>query len=380
MAAESGGLYVHLPFCPYICPYCDFAKWPKRESAAAEYLRALEAEIADAPEFLAQTLFFGGGTPNTYPSETIAELTQRLRERFSLQEDAEISIELNPDLPLCEGFERYRIAGINRLSFGAQSFDEAELRTLGRRHSADDVREVVRRARAAGFANLSLDLIFGVPGQTLDSWLATLDAALALEPEHVSTYGLTLEAGTPFAAWRAREPKAFASDDFEAELYGLAIDRLEAAGYEQYEISNFARPSFRSAHNANYWSNGAYLGLGVGAATYLAGRRSSHTRNLTEYCRTALAGDPIPGEWESLSGVALAGEAAMLALRTAEGVELASFAQRYGIDFLSFYASPIEEMRAAGMLEVGAAHARLTRRGRFLANSVAAAFISSSSR
>jgi len=370
-----GGLYVHLPFCPYICPYCDFAKWPLRASVAADYVRALEAESEAAPAFVAQTIFFGGGTPNTYPPETIASLVERLRMRFGTPENAEITIECNPDLALCEGFAAYREAGVTRLSLGVQSFVNSELQTLGRRHAPDDVAEVVRRAREAGLENLSLDLIFAVPGQTLESWQRTLDAALVLEPEHLSTYGLTVEAGTPYAAWQAREPAAFAAQDLEADLYGAALDRLGAAGFEHYEISNFARPGFRSAHNANYWANEAYLGLGVGAAWYLGGTRGTHTRDLGTYMAAALGGAPIPGEVERLVGAARAGEAAMLALRTAEGVELAPFAERYGIDFLSFYSQPVREMSEAGMLEVTPSHVRLSRRGRFLANAVCAAFL-----
>jgi len=374
--SEHGGLYVHLPFCPYICPYCDFAKWPARASAAATYLRALEAEIGAAPEFEAKTIFLGGGTPNTYPPETIGPLVERLRARFATPAGAEITIELNPDLALCEGFAAYRRAQITRLSIGVQSFVASELKTLGRGHSPDDVGVVIRRARGAGFENISLDLIFAVPGQTIESWERTLDAALALELPHISTYGLTIEAGTPYAAWQAREPTAFSAQELEADLYALAIDRLTSAGYEQYEISNFARPGFRSAHNANYWANGAYVGLGVGAASYLGGVRATHTRDLSVYCAAALDGTAIPGDSEQLAGPARAGEAAMLALRTAEGVELAPFAERYGIDFVSYYASPIGEMSEAGMLETSPTHVRLTRRGRFLANSVCAAFLS----
>lgn len=372
---ERGGLYVHLPFCPYVCPYCDFAKWPIRASEAAKYLRALDAEIEAARAFRASTIFFGGGTPNTYPPEEIVDLTLRLRRRFAVSGGAEITIELNPDRALCDGFGAYRKAGITRLSFGVQSFDATELATLGRRHSPADAAWAVTHARDAGFEDVSLDLIFGTPGQTPRSWRATLDAALALEPTHVSTYGLTVEPATPFAAWRAREPAAFASDTLEAELYALAMERLGSAGFEHYEISNFARPGFRSRHNANYWANGAYLGLGVGAASYLSGTRSTHTRELREYMDAALESRPIPGESERLEGAKRAGEAAMLSLRTAEGVELAAFAERYGIDFLSYYAAPIGEMSEAGLLEVDSSHVRLTQTGRFLGDTVSLAFL-----
>ena len=217
--------------------------------------------------------------------------------------------------------------------------------------------------------------MFGIPGQTVDSWKGSLAAALELEPHHVSTYGLTIEAGTPFSVWHAREPAAFPDADREAELFSEAIDRLEAAGFEHYEISNFARPGFRSHHNANYWANGPYLGLGVGAASYLDGTRSVHTRAIDAYCDAALGGSPIPGTSEHLEGAARIGEAAMLALRTSQGVDVASFAERYGIDFLRFYEPVLAEMSAAGVLEVNPAVVRLTRRGRFVANDVCAAFI-----
>jgi oxygen-independent coproporphyrinogen-3 oxidase len=374
---EAGGLYVHLPFCPYICPYCDFAKWPHRVSQAERYLSALEAEVAAAPPFDATTIFLGGGTPNTYAAQQVASLVARLRERFGVRADAEITIELNPDLPLCEGFDVYRAAGITRASFGVQSFVPSELDVLGRRHSPGDAAEAMRRARSAGFESVSLDLIFAVPGQTAASWRASLEAALALEPQHISTYGLTVEAGTPYAVWNAREPRAFADEDLEAELYGVAIDVLGAAGFEHYEISNFARPGFRSIHNALYWANAAYLGLGVGAASYLDGVRSVHTRELETYVNAALSGDPIPGDAERLEGPARAGEAAMLALRTVEGVEPRSFGERYGLDFLSYYEPVLREMLELELLEVAPDRVRLTRRGRFLANTVCGAFLSS---
>ena len=369
------GLYVHLPFCPYICPYCDFAKWPLARSRAREYMVALENEIARAPGFTATTVFLGGGTPNTYDPPVVAALVERLRQRFALPEEAEISVEANPDAALCTSFREYGDAGVNRLSFGVQSFVEEELRVLGRRHTPDDVSAAVARARADGLLNISLDLIFGVPGQTPESWQRSLEAALALEPQHVSTYGLTVEAGTPFETWQAREPQAFAGSDREAELYGRAIDTLEAAGYEQYEISNFARPGFRCAHNENYWANGEYLGLGVGAASFVAGVRSTHTRDLATYVTAATGGHAIPGESERLEGPARVGEAAMLALRTQQGVDLATFAERYGVDVLSYYEPVLSEMTATGLLEVGASRVRLTRRGRFLANDVCAAFV-----
>lgn len=354
-----------------------------RRSSADGYLAALQREIDAAAEregaggFEATTLFLGGGTPNTYEPAAIRALVERLRARFAPAGFAETTIELNPDAELCspEAFAAYAAAGIDRISFGVQSFVAAELATLGRRHTPQDVARAFARARAAGLTNLSLDLMFGTPGQTAASWTESLEAALALGPEHVSTYGLTIEEGTPFAGWFARNPAAFAPNDLEAELYGVAIDRLVAAGFEHYEISNFARPGARSRHNAVYWANGEYLGFGVGAASYRGGVRSVHTRDLGAYVAAVHGGGEIPGEAECLTGAARTGEAVMLGLRTAEGVDIAAFAQRYGVDVCEFYRPVLDEMHAAGTLDVTATHVRLTRRGRFVANDVCAAFV-----
>jgi oxygen-independent coproporphyrinogen-3 oxidase len=371
----DAALYVHWAFCPYLCPYCDFAKWAYDERAAERYVLALEAEIARAPQVEATTVFYGGGTPNAYPAPALVRILALLRARFGVRDDAEVSAEVNPDRGLTEGFDILHAGGINRLSIGVQSFEPDELRVLGRRHTADDVAETVRRARAGGFTNVNIDLMFGVPGQTEAAWERSLDAALALGVEHVSTYGLTIEEGTPYAKWQLREPAAFADDEREARLYQIAIDKLTAAGFEHYEISNFARPGFRCAHNANYWQNGSYLGLGVGAASYLHGIRSTHTRDRAEYEAAALAGASIPGDSEELTGDARTGEAMMLALRTYEGVDTRMFRERYGVDVLTHYAPVIAEYAAAGLLAADERSVRLTARGRFLANDVCGAFL-----
>jgi oxygen-independent coproporphyrinogen-3 oxidase len=373
--ARPASLYVHLPFCPYVCPYCDFAKWPYARDSAQHYLAALRAEIAAAPAVRGTTVFFGGGTPNTYDAATIASLIAALRARFGLVAGTEISVEINPDLTLCGQLPELRAAGVNRLSIGVQSFDPGELRRLGRRHAPQDVATVVERARAAGFANISIDLMFGVPGQTEATWRDSLDRAFALGVDHLSTYGLTVEAGTPYARWYEREPGAFFDSDREADLYALAIDRAARAGFEHYEISNFARPGRRCAHNENYWRNGSYLGLGVGAASYLDGVRSTHTRDLQAYCAAALAASEIPGECERLVGDERTGEATMLALRTLEGVDTHEFRERYQIDFLQRYRVVIADLTAAGMLRVAGERVQLTERGRFLANDVCGAFL-----
>lgn len=375
MTAAPAGVYVHLPFCPYICPYCDFAKWTWDDARAARYLRALHAELTCAPEVDAATLFFGGGTPTTYDPAAIAGLIADIRMRLRLPRAAEVTVEANPDPSLPARLAALHAAGVNRLSIGVQSFEPSELRVLGRRHTVADVTRAVAAARDAGFDNVSLDLMFGVPGQTEASWERSLEHAIALGVEHVSCYGLTIETGTPYATWYAREPGAFADDTLEARLYALAIARLGAAGFEHYEISNWAKPGFRCRHNAGYWKNDPYLGLGVGAASYMGGVRSVHTRQLEQYVEAALAGAEIPGEAEQLEGPARNGEAIMLALRTAEGVDTTAFRERYGIDVLETYRAVVDDLVAGGMLAAGAGSLRLTERGRFVANDVCSAFL-----
>ncbi len=370
------GIYVHLPFCPYICPYCDFAKWPHKQSAAQRYMDALHHEIAAAdPDDSEHTIFLGGGTPNTYSPEEIADLLARIGSKFRAAQPPEVTVELNPELVTAAGLETYAAAGVTRVSIGVQSFINTEIRTLGRRHDAAQVGAAVAAARSAGIGSVSLDLMFAVPGQTKESWRVSLETAIALAPDHISAYGLTVEDGTPYAEWRDREPAVFPDQDLEGDLYETAIDVLEAAGFEHYEISNFARPGHRCAHNANYWANGPYIGFGVGAASYRNGVRSTHTRDLETYIAAASQRGPIPDQSERLEGAQRAGEAVMLALRTAQGLSFAAFKERYGLEFLDYYASIIEPYRAAGLLEVDAAGARLTRRGRFVANDICATFI-----
>jgi oxygen-independent coproporphyrinogen-3 oxidase len=369
------GVYVHLAFCPYLCPYCDFAKWPYRASAARRYLEALEEELDSLPKRPAATVFIGGGTPNTYDATTLVALVSRVRAHFASDVPHEVTVEVNPELVRADDFPAYRDAGVTRLSIGVQSFDADEARTLGRKHSLRDVERAVAWARKARVPSVSVDLIFAVPGQTPHSWRTSLQAAIALGVDHISTYGLTVEEGTPYASVRARDPGWFLDDAVEAQLYEIAMDELSTAGYEQYEISNFARPGHRCAHNENYWANGEYVGMGVGAASYVGGVRSTHARNLSAYVDAALAHAPIPGESERLDGTRRAGEAMMLALRTAQGVGLRAFKERYDIDVLTLYANPIAEYASIGLLERQGDFVRLTRQGRLFANDVCAAFL-----
>ena len=344
-----------------------------RKSSAQRYLAALRAEIEREPVFAAETIFLGGGTPNTYASDEIAGLIARLRERFGA--DGEISIEINPELVGADDCAAYAAAGINRVSIGVQSLVPAEIATLGRKHSFEDVERAVASARAAEIGSVSLDLMFAVPGQTPDSWRQTLEGALVMGPDHVSTYGLTVEEGTPYALWAQREPAAFFDDGAEADFYDEAIQFLGKHGYEHYEVSNFSKPGHRCVHNANYWENGEYRGFGVGAASYREGERWVQTRSLEVYLAAVEGGTSVPAERERLEGAARNGEAVMLALRTAQGVSFERFLERYGVDFLQFYAPILGELQASGLLNLDEKHAWLTKRGRFLANDVCGAFV-----
>ena len=232
-----------------------------------------------------------------------------------------------------------------------------------------------KNADGAGIRSVSLDLIFGAPGQTPRSWRTSLEAALALGVDHISCYGLTIEAGTPYERWYARDPRAFSSQDDEADLYETAIATLEGEGFEHYEISNFARPGHRCRHNENYWANGEYVGLGVGAASYQGGERSVHTKNFDAYVEAALAGNAVPAERERLSPAAALGEAVMLGLRTAQGVDLAAFKERYGIEVAERYRDAIAGFVEHGLVVIDARRMALTRKGRFVANDVCEAFV-----
>ncbi len=372
------GCYVHLPFCDRICPYCDFAVVRLRHAQVPRYLRALHDEIEapydDGPERI-QTLYFGGGTPSALASGDLEWLAATIFARFRTAAGSiEFTLEANPSRGI-EAFSRYRRMGVNRLSVGVQSFHDDELRRLGRDHDAAGAVVFVRAARAAGFDNLSLDLMAGVPGQTLQSFGRSLRRALELGVDHISVYGLTIEAGTPYAAWNAREPQAFADDDAQASMLALADDLLTEAGMQHYEISNFTRPGFACAHNIGYWRQRDCRAFGLSAAGYENGLRYANVRDLHAYC-DAMEQRRTPRAFEErLPAAARVGEAAMLALRTSHGLRVLEFERRFGIDARSAFLAAIEKSKAAGLLEEAGGAIRLSRKGRLLANEACALFL-----
>ncbi len=373
---DGTGIYVHIPFCDRICPYCDFAVVRTREAAIDRYCAALHREIELTPAPLGmRTIYLGGGTPSAIGPDRIGALASTLFEKFGVVPDTfEFTLEANPSRGPAD-IRRWRAAGVNRLSVGVQSFDDGELRRLGRDHTAAEATEFLNAARSAGFENISLDLIAGTPGQSVESFSKSLRAAIATGVDHISVYGLTIESGTPFATWFEREPRAFPDDDIVAALLEAADRELTACGYSHYEISNFAQPGYESAHNIGYWRQADCAGFGMSAAGYHDGERYANLRGFDAYC-DAIEADKSPrAETERLDVSRRIGEAAMLALRTSAGIDYADFARRFGVDAQAIFIAARNKCSAAGLLEDDASGARLTGRGRLLANSVCAEFL-----
>jgi oxygen-independent coproporphyrinogen-3 oxidase len=378
--SEGAGLYVHIPFCSAICPYCDFAVTTGRRERRAAYVESLLAEIelwADEARDFGEldTVYFGGGTPSALDPAALARVLQALRKRLPVAADAWISFEANPEDVCAESLKAWRELGVRTLSLGVQSFDSTELKFLGRRHRADDSREKVEAALAVGFHTVSIDLIFGLPRQTPDSWRRNLETAVAFGGphglHHVSCYQLTIHEGTPF--WRGKQRGRITELDeaAQAQLFALAHEVLEAGGFEAYEVSNFALGlEHRSRHNQKYWSHVPYLGLGVSAHSFRGRRRWWNERELAAYQRRVAAGErPLAGE-EELNDEALALETLMLRLRTAEGLDLESFRERFGIDLLAVNAAVVARLVEEGMAVIEGKRLRLTRAGLAIADAV----------
>ncbi len=378
---DSGtGCYVHIPFCDRICPYCDFAVVHYRDEYVARYMSALLTEIRCSSGPLGplgpiQTLYFGGGTPSALPRPWLEKLAQTIFDHFGTKPGSiEFTLEANPSRAAAD-LGAWLAIGVNRLSIGIQSFDDGELHRLGREHDAAQAVSFYRAARAAGFANVSVDLIAGVPGQSERSFQRSLDAALQLEPQHVSVYGLTIEDATPYARWHRRAPVAFPDDDVVANLLERAHEVLTRAGMTHYEISNFAQPSFESAHNLGYWRQRNCLAFGLSATGYRNGVRYKNTRSITTYCELLERGNIPIEEEERLSETARLGEGAMLALRSSAGIENEDFEGRFGVNPKAAFARAREKCKASGLLEEDERGMRLTRSGRLLANTVCAEFL-----
>ncbi|MBI3909458.1 MAG: radical SAM family heme chaperone HemW [Armatimonadetes bacterium] len=370
------GIYIHIPFCVRKCLYCDFNTSVAAAHVQEAYVIGLCQEIRTSPQAgrRAATVFFGGGTPSEMEIEQIERVTAALRETFPPLPDAEWTLECNPGTVTREKLAAFRALGFNRISIGVQSFHDHHLRALGRIHNAREAAEVVAWARQAGFGNLNLDLIFALPEQDLAEWQSDLCRALELGPEHLSLYQLTIEEKTEFGRRHAAGRLPTIDEDLAADMYEFALDTLAAAGYERYEISNWARPGCRCRHNLRYWRNEEYLGFGLSAASYVGGTRWTNIARQPEYLARLRAGRPVCESAERLGGADAAGEAMMLGLRVAEGVDLGEIERRYGVS-PRLYAERIDRFREIGLLAHQDGRIFLTRRGTLLANLVCAEFL-----
>ena len=391
MRDRTVGVYLHVPFCERVCPYCDFAVVAARQlarEAEAAYVEALLAELALRRTAFAglalETIYLGGGTPSLLTPASVGRLVETVRRSFPPGAGSpEVTLEVNPSTLERERLPGFRDAGVDRLSIGVQSFDDTVLRRLGRAHRGEEASRTLAAARDAGFENVSLDLIVAAPGQSAASLERDLDRALGFGPEHVSCYALTVEQGTPFALAARRGQLALPDDDAAAALLERTGERLLTAGLDRYEISNFARPGRASRHNCRYWERRPVLGLGVSAwsseppsAAFPHGARRGNLRELPGYLERVGAGrsaEAAPPE--ALAPAAQRGEVMFLALRTMRGLEAEAFAAEFGAPPRAFYGASIERLRAAGLLEEAeGGDLRLTPRGVLLSDSVFAEF------
>lgn len=333
---QTLGLYIHIPFCRSKCAYCDFYSLAGQEARMDDYQRALLAHLTEAAplaaSYMVNTIYFGGGTPSFYGEKRLTALLKQIQKHYQVDKQAEITLEANPDSVEPKMLKRLRKAGFNRISLGVQSADDGQLASLGRPHTFAQARQAVEWARQAKFQNLSLDLICGLPGQSEESWRDTVEQALSLEPEHISAYGLKVEEGTPLCR-RVEAGEVLPDDDVQADCYLWTVERLEQAGYGQYEISNFARPGFRSRHNCKYWLTRPYMGFGPGAHSDFGERRYSFIRDLEGYIKGVLEGGPIVDEDDPIPQKERSGEYLMLRLRTAHGIEEWEYRRAYFMNF-----------------------------------------------
>lgn len=382
---EGFGLYVHVPYCLTKCPYCDFNVRAGRSWPEARYVDALIAEIdhaARVPPFAGkrlETTFFGGGTPSLFSPGSIRSVLAAARDAFAASELLEVSLEATPDSIRTSTLRGFREAGVDRLSIGIESYRAHLLKRLGRLQTAAQTAEAVSVARQGGFANVSVDLMFAVPGQTLEDWRRDLEQAIADGPDHVSAYNLTYEEGTPFFDLRRSGAIRALDDELEAAMFEEARERLGAGGYLAYEVSNYAQPGFESLHNLNYWRAGAYLGIGAGAHSHepcgARARRWSNEKNPEAYLARALTHGVAVATEEVLETRSAAGEFVFLHLRTREGVAEEGFAARFGAALEDAFPET-RRMLADGLLERPApGRVALTRRGLLVADTVFTSFV-----
>ena len=360
---DAYGLYVHIPFCKHRCPYCAFVLIESDGSLHARFVDIVERQIRDTPVEVA-TLYFGGGTPSMLEPEQLARLVVPA---------AEVTLEANPDGLGLERLRAFREAGVNRLSLGIQSTRAPALAFLGRTHDPRQAAEAYQAARAADFKNVSIDLIFGVPGQEVEDWKRELEEWAARGPDHISIYGLTVESGTALER-DIRKGAVIPGDEDQRDLYVAAMELLPALGYRQYELSNFSRPGFESRHNLGYWEGRPYLGFGPGAHSFVSPRRWANMANVAEFIERAERGESVLGSEEILTPDQQRLEAVFLGLRRTEGLFVPAYDERFGVSFDERHGALVGELTGDGLLERRGGFLSLTMKGKLLADSVIARF------
>ena len=395
-------IYVHIPFCAKKCAYCDFLSFPGNMRMRREYTDKLLEEIRIQSSFVREyqvdTIFLGGGTPSVLDVTDITAIMGTLKEHYDIAPDAEITIEVNPGTVKMEGLVAYREAGINRVSMGLQSADDTELRYLGRIHTYDEFLKSFQRVRMAGFTNVNVDLISAIPGQTPESWRNTLKKTAMLKPEHISAYSLIVEEGTPFydrygghvemeSYEMSQEERRrlmalpdLPDEDIEREMYYMTRNCLAEQGYERYEISNYARPGFECRHNVGYWTGTGYLGLGLGASSYLEGCRFHNTSDFQSYVSAHLDDEAefcqaLRQDMEQLSVKSKMEEFMFLGLRLTRGVSVEGFITRFGQSIRNVYGGVIDKLEREGLLEHKNGYYHLTERGLDLSNYAMSLFL-----
>jgi len=397
----NAGVYIHIPFCRSRCSYCDFATGMYQSEIAERYVGALVKEISvgvglvpardGQPRGLplqnetgileaVDTIYFGGGTPSLLSTEQVGRILSAVKDRFELIDAAEVTLEINPGDGGIDAESRretmraWRHLGINRASFGAQTFDDRELKLLGRTHDSEDVRKTFALLREAGLANINFDLIAGLPGQTMAGWKRNLNEALKLQPEHLSLYLLDVHEGTPLADQINRGMRPKPDDDLAAEMYATMIESVCAAGYEHYEISNFCLPGFESRHNTKYWTGEPYYGFGNSAHSYDGARRRwANVRDAAKYVDAIEHNGSLIVDRTTLSEEETRSESIFLGLRLMKGIDLQTYESRFGRSLREEYNGELDRLRAAGLIEIDGELLRLTTRGALLSNEVFAA-------
>ena len=377
---KPAGIYIHIPFCRSRCSYCDFATGMYDAETAERYVRALVSEIGSwrvvEPPEPVDTIYFGGGTPSLLAPSQLETLLKAVHERFTVSSDAEVTLEINPGSATPETLGAFRSFGINRASFGVQTFDDSELARLGRSHSADDARRTFRQLRHVGFGNISFDLIAGLPGQTMAAWRGNLEEAFALRPEHLSFYLLEVHQGTPLANHIKTGLQPKPDEDLAAEMYEVMLDRAVAAGYEHYEISNLCLSGLQSRHNTKYWTAAPYYGFGCSAHSYDGeSRRWANERDLVRYMEMIEQGGSAIVEETRLSEVDRQAEAVFLGLRMMQGFSFAEYSREFGADLRAKHEADLTRFREAGLIECNGDLLKLTRAGALLSNEVFVAFM-----